>query len=135
MKIILVVITGFVISCSIPKKNRDQICVPNDQNRRILTTTFNDLYKSDSFDKNDIEIQGYFSYSFEDHALYPDKSSDTKKAVWIELSDKLLSDRKLLSKFEGKKVSIVGNYDSKNKGHLDSYLATIAEVYCIKMTD
>jgi hypothetical protein len=90
-----------------------------------------------------VKIEGYYSFSFEESAIYQDytslKKSDRGKAVWVTFDGSCLLNqdiaRKLLiqspdelKKITGKKITVWGILDYGNTGHLNQYKAAITKI-------
>ena len=87
------------------------------------------LSNPEFYNNKDICLRGYFSYNFEDVAIYASQqslnSSNTQKSIWIDLSDKFDINTINLDEFDGKLVIVNGIFNSKSKGHLNQYKGTI----------
>ena len=94
----------------------------------LPTPSFSELdeYRQ-SYQLINIELVGYFSYSFENVALYRTKRSGTDEAIWIDFSDNITDslNEEILENLKGRKIRVQGNFDKNKRGHLGSYFGTI----------
>jgi hypothetical protein len=84
-----------------------------------------------SYHEQYIETAGTFYCGFEDFGIYTDKNLFTgeTKQFWLATDKELNIDNVSLDKMNGKRVIIKGIIDTTQKGHLNSYLATISKIY------
>ncbi len=98
---------------------------------RVEETRFINIIRlPEKFNKLQINISGILNYEFENVSLYQnrwDKFRDKKeKAIWLELQNNI--DLKKLECLNGKRISIIGTFNSKDKGHLNQYCGTLEEI-------
>lgn len=80
----IIILTIFIIGyeSGYIRKGNEQIELP--------TPSFSDLVENlQSYHLTNIELSGYFNYSFENVALYTTKHSGTNEAIRIDFSDNL----------------------------------------------
>ncbi|SRR5213075_3270793 len=130
MKIYLIFFAILLTTCRTQRNQPLVLCVDNANPFNVTKVTFNDLYTSKNLEGKTINIEGRFSYNFEDIALYPSKSD--AKGIWLAFDSKILQQDSLLVKLNGKKVEVTGIIDLSNKGHLNSYFCTLSSISCIK---
>ncbi|MGZ8538509.1 MAG: hypothetical protein ACXWV9_09625, partial [Flavisolibacter sp.] len=102
---------------------------------KIVDITFDKLYNDKQLQGKEVRIKGIIAINFEDIALYPSKSSNSKKALWIIFSSDVDNNFTELEKYKGHKVELTGNINLSHKGHESYYFATISNVTCIKQVD
>ena len=110
----------------------NDVCIDNNQFSQLATISFDQVYKSNNCDWTLIKLKGKFAFTFEDVALYPDNNPDFSKGVSLKFLKLFETHVKDSEKLKGKYVSVIGIYNSNNRGHLNSYFASLCEVSCIK---
>ena len=91
--------------------------------------SFHQLYTLKDLHRKTVTVEGFFSYSFEDVALYPRPGSGGEGA-WLSFKSRI-SDS-LLRGLHGKKIAVTGEVDTTDKGHLNSCYCTIYNISCIR---
>jgi len=92
-----------------------------------------DISKIERLNGKFVQMQGIFSYGFEDVAIYPAASnSSSVAAFWLNFSLPDDTSRLNLENLNGKKVKVVGRMNLADKGHLGEYRGTLDSVFCIK---
>ena len=78
-----------------------------------------------------IETTGKFYQGFEEFAIYTEKNLLTGESqqFWLGTDKDLNIDNPSFDKMNGKSVTIKGIIDTTDRGHLNSYLATITKIY------
>lgn len=119
-------------ACNVQKTDGSVLCLDNTTIHSVPRLSFKDLYTSKEVDGKTVSLAGFFSYNFEDIALYPNRSNLDQKGVWLVFDDKLLQNDSLLTKLNGKMVTVIGVIDLSKKGHLSSYFCTLFDIICIR---
>lgn len=94
------------------------------------------LKKKSSIKESDgklVQLEGVFSFNFEDVAIYPDKDWDKKDALWLNLLIPESLKSKTFDSLHGKKILVFGRINIKDPGHDNAYLGTLDSVYCMKV--
>jgi len=82
----------------------------------------------EKYDGHMVLIEGYVNLEFEGNAVYLSKEDwkhrITKNALWIDIDNK----NKDYQKFNGRYCLIVGTFESKNKGHMNSFNGEIRDI-------
>ena len=97
-----------------------QSCSQTDERFEML------LKSPDKFHGQEIAITGIIHDRFEDNAIYLTENGSTDEAVWIEYSEIFM----MLNKFEeldGRRMTVRGEFDKGDKGHLGQYVGTLRE--------
>ena len=128
---LLFVLTVIILSCNSQNKLNILWCKENDSTIKKHNMSFRELYKLKDLQGKTIMITGYFSYNFEDVALYPDTKAD-QEGIWLNFSHELLKSDSLLKKINKKKIAITGQVDLTNKGHLNYYFCSLYNITCIR---
>lgn len=126
---LLFAVTFMLIGCSPPKKPIIAWCLEN-KIPNETKVSFKELVKSKDFDGKTISIEGYFSFNFEDIALY-DKQKPKYKGIWLNFYTELLRNDSILRKLNGKRIIITGTVDLSMKGHLNRYYCSLNNISCI----
>lgn len=132
IKAYLIFIVALFIACNAQKNSISVLCIDTVAMHNVSKLSSEELYTSKEVNGRTVSIEGFFSYNFEDIALYPNRSNLDSKGVWLAFDDKLLQSDSLLRKLNGKKVSIIGTIDLSRKGHLNSYFCTLFNIVCIR---
>ena len=97
-----------------------------------------------------VKIEGFYSFSFEESAVYKDytslKNSDNGNAVWVTFDGSCLLSQDTAKKFliqspdelkriTGKKITVWGMLDYSNTGHLNQYKAAITKICLFRYED
>jgi hypothetical protein len=114
------------------QKTFNSICFDSGFHQKAEKISLSDAERVKKSNGLFVEIDGVFHYAFEDVALYPFKSSDSKDAMWVEFDIRKNISDSLIEKFNNKRVSITGKVNISSKGHLNSYMATLDSTICIK---
>ena len=127
---IYLILLAVLLSC----KQRKVEAIGSTENSNIQKVSLHNLAKNlQSFDGKLVEIQGEFSFNFEDVALYDaGLFSDKNIRFWVNFKDGMERYKNQLEKLSGKSVLIRGKVNSKQKGHLGWYLAELDSVYYVK---
>jgi hypothetical protein len=104
-----------------------ELCHKNFLPPKVEQVSFRNIIVGKDLNGKFIEIEGFFAYSFEDVAIYPETSGHDP-GIWLNLK---FGDSSL-SKLTNKKVSVIGKVNLKDKGHDLGYLFALDSVYCIK---
>ena len=99
---------------------------------QLPVPSFSELDKNGQlYHLTNIELSGYFNYSFENVALYRTKFSEMDEAVWIDFSNSLNESLKeeTLERLTGKKIRIQGKFNSERQGHLRLFIGTVIIEY------
>lgn len=105
----------------------DPIQTGNEQNG-IPTPTISELtLDQQSYHLKNIELTGYFNYTFENVAVYSTERSGTDEAVWVDFSDSLDNSltEETLENLQGRKLRVQGTFDATRGGHLGVYIGTM----------
>ena len=118
----IILLTIFIIGCESTsiRKGKEQIELP--------TPSFSNLVETrQAYHLSNIELSGYFNYSFENVALYKTKHSGTDEAIWIDFSHNLAEslNEEILENLNGRKIKVQGNFDKNDRGHLNLFIGTI----------
>ncbi|MBN8666404.1 MAG: hypothetical protein J0M30_02805 [Chitinophagales bacterium] len=133
MRYALFIIILCLFACRVGKENEKiQICIKIVSDEVSTKTSFDEIYLGSAMDGRIISIDGFFSFGFEDIALYPEKDDHSKKGLWLIFNREVMAKDSLLKKLNGRKVNITGKVDLLNKGHLNYYYGTISNVTCIQ---
>lgn len=132
MKIYLIFFILLLSTCRIQRNQSSILCADNGNAFNVTKISFNDLYNAKNLEGKTINIEGRFSFNFEDIALYPNKSDRNAKGIWLVFDNKILQQDSLLIHLNGKKVEVTGVIDLSGKGHLNSYFCTLFNISCIK---
>lgn len=130
-KLAIVFLIIFANSCA-QRSKIVLLCKNSLDVNNIPKISFNELYTSNGLDRKIINIEGRFSYNFEDIALYPIKHSLNQKGIWLSFDENLLRNDTLLVKLNGQKIVVIGTIDLSDKGHLNSYYCALVNIVCIK---
>ncbi|MBX2965826.1 MAG: hypothetical protein KF845_06750 [Cyclobacteriaceae bacterium] len=125
-KIYLLLIITLTFGCK-PEPVRS-----GEENFGIETVAISELQtNSKAYHLSNVELTGYFNYSFEDVAIYAGKRSGTDEAVWVDFSDNLERSisEELLESLQGRKIRIQGNFDATKTGHMGVYIGTVEITY------
>jgi hypothetical protein len=78
-----------------------------------------------------IDTKGLFGQSFEHFGLCPDTLQLSKHpgCFWLDLNPDLKLNHDDLRRMNGKVIRLKGLVDTTRKGHVNSYLATISDIY------
>lgn len=115
-----------------PKKTKDNLCFANNFSQHVEKVSLKDADKIKDLNGKFIQIEGYFSYEFENVALYPYKWSEPTKALWLNFSDSVVKNQKELDTMNYKEVIVIGKVNTSHKGHYSGYIAELDSVFCIK---
>lgn len=129
IKTYLIFFITLLYSCSTQKKSKLVLCFEDIKTSNAINMSFKDLYNSKEIEGKKINIEGFFAFNFEDIALYP--GNFKQKAIWLDLNDKFVQNDTLLSKINGKKITVTGTVDLSRKGHLNYYFCTLYNITCI----
>lgn len=99
----------------------------------MIQIDFQKIYLDQSLDGKIVQISGYFSFVFEDIALYPSEKAESNDAVWLTISSEVDKHYEKLKKFNTRKVILTGFLHYRDKSHLNSYYATLSKVSCIRL--
>jgi len=132
MRAFNIVVIVCCFSCNARLKRKSDICISTGFNQHVEKVSFNDLENIKKMDGEFVEIDGVFRYAFEDVALYPSFSSNSKNALWISFTDSILSHSVELKENIDSRVVLIGKINLSNKGHYHSYMATLDSVFCLK---
>ena len=91
-----------------------------------------DLYNISGLEGKTVSLTGFFSYNFEDIALYPNMFNPNEKGIWLAFDKASLKNDSILVRFNGKRVMIIGKLNFSSKGHLNSYFCTLENITCMK---
>ena len=130
-----IVLLFFILSCSVSKTEKmKDICATEMIGKTFKNVSFKELKNTpENFIDTIIEITGVLHFNFEDVALYMNKTSYRDNALWLELNKEMAKHAEELTKFNGKKVKVLGIFVLEKKGHLNSYYASLFNVSCIKV--
>lgn len=110
------------------------------------TITFKDIIQSpNKYQGKNIELCGFYKYSFEKSAFYSTKfNNDSKQAIWIDFHKdlplintqtgiNLLDSYKELEKISDRYIRIRGRFNMNLKGHLENYFGELDNVMSIEV--
>ena len=127
MKKSMLVISFFLLSCGVrPRDPLVVICKKANFSGIVHNVSFNDIDRIKDFDGQFVEIEGFFTYDFEDVALYSVKGS-RRPGLWLEFT---FADSNL-EKLKYKYVKVIGKVNFALKGHDLGYLATLDSAFYI----
>lgn len=132
IKAYLIFIVTLFTACNAQKNSASVLCIDTVAMHNVSKLSSEELYTSKEVDGRTVSIEGFFSYNFEDIALYPNKSNPDQKGIWLVFDNKMLQHDSLLTKLNGKKVTVTGTIDLSRKGHLNSYFCTLFNIICIR---
>lgn len=108
--------------------------------------SFKELKKDPNrYHEKNIELIGYYKYSFEESALYSSSfSNDSKGAVWISFHKdiplinsltgaNLYDSYKEFEKISNRRIRVKGKFNVKLKGHLNDYYGELNNVVSIEV--
>lgn len=98
----------------------------------VTKVSLREIKKIKSLDGKYVQIEGYYRDNFEDVALYPSRTADSHKALWLDMKipDSIPITR--IDSLREKKVLVIGKVNISGKGHLGAYLATLENISCLK---
>lgn len=121
----------FLNACKIPPKGVYKVLEVDSSisEKRISISELVINYKS--YHGRYIETTGKFYYAFEEFAIYTNKNlfSNEARGFWLDLNPDLNINDTSFEKMDGKLIRVRGVIDTTRKGHLNSYLATISNIY------
>ena len=134
MRNLLLFFSILVISCSSPTQ-KEPVTIYCNSHSNVPIEILN-LKKRNSIKNSDgklVQLEGYFSFNFEDVAIYPSKGWNSEDALWLDLvlPDSLTS--MMLDSLNKKKIQVIGRINTQSKGHMGEYLGTLDSVYCMKV--
>lgn len=97
----------------------------------FISVTLNEIGNEKIATSQQVEVEGFFHYYFEDVALYLATNKDISKALWLNFNDLDSNKNNILEDLAGKKVKVIGVIDLTSKGHLGNYIGTLNNVICI----
>jgi hypothetical protein len=134
-KLFLGICIAFLFACSDPNKPKMYaLCTDTKSIQSATEIAFEELYSSKAMDGKVVSLDGFFSYNFEDIALYPSRTDYERGGIWIDFDDNIFQDS-LLKKINAKKIKITGTLNYNRKGHLGFYICTLQNVLCVKEED
>lgn len=117
------------------QKGQQNLCVMNKFSQPVKNVLLKDTFAIKQLHDKFIQIEGYFSYEFENVAVYPTKWSETSSALWLNFSDNIAGNNDELNILNQKKVVLIGRVNVNRKGHLGGYMASVDSVFCIQASD
>ena len=117
------------------QRGQENLCVMNKLSQPVEKVSLNDTFAIKQLNDKFIQIEGYFSYEFENVAVYPTKWSETSSALWLNFSDNIAINNDGLNALNQKKVVLIGRVNKNRKGHLGGYMASVDSVFCIQASD
>ena len=104
-----------------------------DSSTSVKQITLSNLVKDyNSLDGQTIQTEGITYFEFENVAVCTRNGKDSK-CFWLDLNRDLPINDSIMMQLSGQKLIIKGTVDATSKGHLNAYIATLRNVYYLKV--
>jgi hypothetical protein len=132
-KLVFLFLIVFQFGCNSQNESIQDVCFDKGFSQPVYRASLNDMDKIKELNGNFIEVNGVFTHSFEDVAIYRVGNYGGKNAMWLnlELPDSIPGDH--LDKLHGKQVRLIGKVNMSSRGHLSYYFGSLDSVLCIRL--
>lgn len=132
MRLCYIGLIVFICSCnSFKDEAMVRICLDPPEFTKVSEFSWDDVPNLPKMHGDWIKIEGYFSYNFEDVAVYSSRHVRTAHAISIDFKYEIELQNDKLQKLAGKKVVVFGRLDPNGRHQLD-FPAMIDSAYCIE---
>ena len=133
-KLLTIIFVFSLCNCGITQKGDfSKLCVSDSAFNEVQIVSFEDIYANKNLEGKKVKIAGILHYYFEDVSICPSKYSSPNKSVWLNFSEKIVVFNEQLTKLNGSYIEVIGTVNFSEKGYYSSYIASLTNVYCIKL--